>query len=695
LVPPIADERWYAAERSKSEDAMKHLISFVFSAIALQGLCNAEDTARPMQPRDLYSIQRVSDPRVSPDGRLVAFTVAQTNFEQDETDSDVWVVATAGGAPRKLTAAPGSDHSPRWSPDGERIAFISDRTGTDNLFVIRIDGGEARQLTSSETDVYKPQWSSDGRKLIVGSRVVPEGKSQIENWTRDELPESKVRTIDRLLFRQWDRWLGDERNHVFLVDSISGEMTDLTPGDFDTPPVSLTSGHDFDLAPDGSELVFVRNDDPDSAASTNHDLFLTHIATGKTEKITVNPGRDANPRYSPDGRFIAYTSMANAGYEADEDVLVVYDRATGEIRRLTDDLDRSVRETAWTPDSRQIVFSARDEGRISLFVADLEGQVTRIAKEGYSGGLSITPDGERVVISRSYNHQPAELFMVSLAAGGSHQLTALNAELVAGFDLPKLEDIWYEGADGTRVHGFIQRPPGFEEGKKYPLVLTIHGGPQGMWGDRFMTNWFTFQLVSSPGYVGLFLNPRGSEGYGPKFKAEVSKDYGGRCYEDLMRGLDYALENFDFIDSERLAVMGGSFGGYSVNWIISHNDRFQCAVSHASLYNLTSFFGATEELWFPAWDMGSTPWDEPELYAKWSPHNFAKQMSTPTLVTHGEEDYRVPFAESLQLFTALRHQKVPARLVVFPEEGHVIEGAQNNVRWWMEIHKWLKEYLAE
>jgi dipeptidyl aminopeptidase/acylaminoacyl peptidase len=674
---------------------MKKLMAVGIAILALQGLGSAGETGRPMQPRDLYSIQRLSDPQVSPDGRLVAFTVAQTNFEQDETDSDVWVVAAAGGAPRKLTTAPGSDHSPRWSPDGKRLAFISDRNGADNVFVIRVDGGEARQLTTSDTDVYKPQWSSDGRKLIVGSRVVPSGKNQIENWTLDELPESEARTIDRLLFRQWDRWLGDERNHVFLVDAESGEMDDLTPGDFDTPPVSLTSGHDFDLAPDGADLVFVRNDDPDSATSTNHDLYLKNIATGETAKLTENRGRDANPRYSPDGRFIAYTSMANAGYESDEDVLVVYDRSTGEILRLTDDLDRSVREIAWTPDGRQIVFTARDEGRISLFVADLEGKTTRIAKEGYSGGLSVTPDGERVVISRSYNHQPAELYMVPLTGGSSQQLTKLNVELTNGLDLPPLEDIWFEGADGTRVHGFIQRPPGFVEGRKYPLVLTIHGGPQGMWGDRFMITWFNFQLVSSPGYVGLFLNPRGSEGYGPRFKAEVSKDYGGRCYGDLMRGLDYALENFDFIDPERLAVIGGSFGGYSVNWIIGHNDRFKCAVSHASLYNLSSFFGATEELWYPAWDMGSTPWDEPELYAKWSPHHFAKQMSTPTLVTHGEEDYRVPFAESLQLFTTLRRQKVPARLVVFPDEGHVIEGAQNNVRWWMEIHRWLGTYLGD
>jgi len=674
---------------------MKRVFLTAVATIAVLALSSPTEAGRPMQPQDLYSIKLVSDPQVSPDGRLIAFTVTQADLGRNEIGSDLWLVAAAGGTPRRLTSGSGVDHSPRWSPDGKTLAFISDRGGVENLHIISIAGGEAHQLTSSETDVDHPLWSRDGRFLIVGSRIVPEGKEQIENWTRDELPDSEARTIDRLLFRQWKSWLGDERNHLFRVDAASGAMTDLTPGDFDTPPVSLSTSHDSDLSPDGSKLVFVRNEDPDSAASTNHDLFLTDLTAGTTTKITDNPGRDANPHFSPDGRFIAYTSMATPGYEADEDVLVVYDRTTREHRRLTEDLDRSVRELVWSPAGDSIVFTARDEGRISVFAVGLEGEVTRIAHEGYSGGLSVTPDGKHVVVARSYNDRPAELYSIPVTGGGSDQLTSFNADLTRELDLPPLEDIRFEGADGVMVHGFIQRPPGFEEGKKYPLVLTIHGGPQGMWADRFMTTWFTFQLVSSPGYVGLFLNPRGSEGYGPEFKAQVSRDYGGRCYRDLMLGLDWALENFDFIDPGKLAVIGGSFGGYSVNWIIGRDDRFSCAVSHAGLYNLTSFFGATEELWFPAWDMGSTPWDEPELYAKWSPHTAAGSMSTPTLVTHGELDYRVPFAESLQLFTALQHQEVPSRLVVFPDEGHVIEGPQNNVRWWKEIHRWLEVYLGD
>ncbi len=273
------------------------------------------------------------------------------------------------------------------------------------------------------------------------------------------------------------------------------------------------------------------------------------------------------------------------------------------------------------------------------------------------------------------------------------QLTHTNETVLRHLDLAPLEEFWFNGAEGTSVHGFLQRPPDFDPQKKYPVVLTIHGGPQGMWADRFMLTWFTFPLVSAPGYVGVFINPRGSTGYGSQFREQVSEDYGGRCYQDLMLGLDYVLANYPFTDKTRLAAIGGSFGGYSVNWIMGQTDRFDCIVSHASLYNLESFWGATEELWFPEWDFGGTPWQAPQLYDKWSPSQYAPKFSTPTLVTQGELDFRVPYTQSLQLFTALKRQQIPARLVIFPDEGHVISSPQNNIRWWREMHRWLAAYL--
>ncbi len=656
-------------------------------------LCLHAETKRPLTPEDLYRIKEVTDPRVSPDGKWIAFTVSVPDLKANDFNSDIWVMPLAGGDPFQLTRSPESDHSPRWSPDGSRIAFISSRDGVSNLYLISLKGGEAKKVTDSKTSLYLPIWTRDGKHIVCGSRVLPEGKTDIENWTKDELPKCEARTINRLLFRQWKRWLGDKRNHVFLVTIADGSMKDLTPGDFDTPPVSLSSDHDFDISPDGKEICFVKNTDPMLATSTNNDLFIVDVATLNEKKITPNPALDTHPIYSPDGRYIAYAAMEKVGYEADRKVLAVYDRTESRHARLTDSLDRSVEQILWGPDSRSLFFTVREEGRRSIYGVDLKGVVHQICGEGYNGPIDVSPDGKSLLCVRSYNFMPNELFVVSVKEGTTAQLTSLNAAFLKELDLPKLEEFWFTGAENTNVHGFIQKPPGYEAGKKYPVVLTIHGGPQNMWADRFMTTWFTFQLVCAPGYVGVFINPRGSSGYGSTFREQVSRDYGGRCYKDLMNGMDYVLENYDYVDDTRLAAIGGSFGGYSVNWIMAHTDRFKCIVSHASLYNLVSFYGATEELWFPEWDMGKSPWAEPELYAKWSPHVHAEKFKTPTLVTHGELDYRVPLTESFQLFTALQRQGIPSRLVVFPDEGHVISVPQNNVRWWREIYLWLEKYL--
>jgi dipeptidyl aminopeptidase/acylaminoacyl peptidase len=671
---------------------MKTILTITACILLFPHLSGAQ-SKRAMTPEDLFQIKSVKDPHISPDGKWIAFTVSEPILEEDRCNSDIWLLSLQGGEPKQLTYSSENDCSPRWSLDGNHLAFISARDSVENIYLIDVRGGEAKKLTDSKTDLYDPLWSKDGKVIICGSRVLPEGKEHIENWTAEQLPKCKARNIDHLLFRQWDEWLGDDRNHIFGVDAANGTLKDLTPDDFDTPPVSLSSHHDYDIAPDGSEICYVANKARMPATSTNHDIFIKNLKSGQETKLTTNPALDSQPHYSPDGRYIAYTAMEKIDYEADREVLTLYDRKENSFIRLTESLDRSVREIVWNKQSNKIFFTAPDEGRSSIFQVDLKGEVKRLTNEGYNTYLSVHPNGDQLVFVRSYNHQPGELFVMSTEGGQARKLTTMNATLLAELDLPELDEFWFTGADDTRVHGFIQRPPDFDPAKKYPVILTIHGGPQGMWADKFMTTWLTFQLVSSPGYVGVFINPRGSLGYGSTFKEEVSLDYGGKCYDDLMKGLDYVIANYDFVDADKQAAIGGSFGGYSVNWIMGHTDRFDCVVSHAGLYNLISFYGATEELWFPAWDMGSTPWDEPELYNKWSPHNYVNNFKTPTLVTHGELDYRVPFAESLQLFTALQRNEIPSNLIVFHDEGHVINGLQNNLRWWKEIHRWFETYL--
>ncbi len=651
---------------------------------------------KPLLPEDLYQIKELTDLQVSPDGQWIAYVMSVPNLAENDAERAIWLMPITGGTSRRLTGTGSNSDSPRWSPNGKQLAFISNREKTRNLYLIDVSGGEARKLTNSKTDLNSPIWSGKGETILCASRVLPEGKTNIENWTKKELPKCEARAIDRLLFRQWDRWLGDERNHLFLVRVADGSSQDITPADADVPPVSLTTNHDFDMAPDGKEVCYTRNDAPVLAISTNQDIFLLDTVTLKEKKLTENTALDHQPHYSPDGRYIAYTAMAKPGYESDTERLMLYERKTGTHTVLTEKLDRTVGQILWAPNNKALYFTCNDQGHNSIYKVDLKGNLQLVSADGFNSSIVLTPQEERLIFLRGYNHMPYEIFSLGLVGKEKNkvvQLTRQNSEFLAQHELPKLEDFHFKGADDTLVHGYILRPPGFDPAKKYPVVLVIHGGPQGMFGDELLTTWWTYQLISAPGYVGVFINPRGSSGYGALFREQVSKDYGGRCFEDLMKGLDHVLAHYDFVDKEKCAAVGGSFGGYSVNWIMGHSDRFKCIVSHAGLYNLASFYGATEELWYAAWDLGETPWDEPKLYVQWSPHMYAKNFKTPTLITHGEMDFRVPFGESLQLFTTLQRRGIPSRLVVFPDEGHIFTIPQNNVRWWKEIQRWLALYL--
>ncbi|MFQ6091176.1 MAG: prolyl oligopeptidase family serine peptidase [bacterium] len=652
---------------------------------------------RPLETDDLFRFGRVADPQVSPDGERIAYTVSFDNKETNKTNSDIWLIPVEGGEPLQLTNSPEKDYSPRWAPDGERIAFVSDRDGNSQIWVISVEGGEAKKVTSLSTGLSHPVWSPDGRYLLARSRVYPDCASDEENRERDEAKENdpcKARIIDELLYRHWNTWRDRKRNHLFLVNARDGTCRDVTPGDYDCPPISLGSSHDYTFSPEIEEICFVRNIDPMVAISTNNDLFTIPIDGGTPQSVTTSEACDNGPRYSPDGRYIAYRGMKRPGFESDRYRLMLYERTTGEQINLTEDFDRSVREFVWSPDSRRIYFTCRDRGRCSIHSVDIQTKRLRqLSAEGYSHSLAITPGGRDLVFVRSYCHYPDEIYRLSVKGGEAVQITFTNERVLAQIEMNPLEELWFEGAEGTRVHGYLLKPPFFEGGVKYPAVLVIHGGPQSMWGDRFMYRWFNFQLLSAPGYVSIFINPRGSAGYGQKFVDEVSTDYGNRCYVDLMKGLNFVCQRYAFIDTTKIAAVGGSFGGYMVNWIVGHTDRFDCAVSHAGLYNLISFYGATEELWFPEWDLGQTPWENPEGYSRWSPHRFAQNFKTPVLITHGQQDFRVPVEESMQLFTACQRQGVPTRFVYFPDEGHVIEKPRNVTLWWRQMYDWFEKYL--
>jgi dipeptidyl aminopeptidase/acylaminoacyl peptidase len=579
------------------------------------------------------------------------------------------------------------------------------------VYVISASGGEATQLTRISTGADNVLWSPNGKTLAFTSEVYPDCRDEACNSQRDaarERSKVKARIYGRLLYRHWDRWSEGKRSHLFAIAKEGGASAslgagtprDLTPGaDYDVPPFSLGGPDAVAFSPDGKELCFTAITDKDEALSTNADLFVVPVdGSSEPKRITTNPAFDGSPAYSPDGRFIAYRAQMKAGYESDRWRLMLYERANGRHINLTENFDRSPEGYAWSSDSKEIYFHFEDRTEAPIFTVSAApgSEPKALVKDGFNGDLSVSADGRTLVFTRSSLTMPAEIFAASADGSGVRQLTRQNAEKLAALELNKPESFWFEGAGGTKIHGLLLRPPGFDASRKYPLLLLCHGGPQTMWSNSWGYRW-NAQMFASPGYVVVMINRRGSTGYGQKFTDEINNDYGGKAFEDLMKGLDYVLTRYPFVDASRLGAAGASFGGFMIDWMASQSKgRFKVLVAHSGVYNQVSFYGATEELWFPEWDLRGTPWTNTDSYKKWSPSTYAAEFGkykTPTLVIHGELDFRVPYTEGLQMFTALQRQGVPSKLLIFPDEGHWILKPQNSELWYKTVLDWLATYL--
>ncbi|MBI2957089.1 MAG: S9 family peptidase [Acidobacteria bacterium] len=677
---------------------MKHRrIGLLSLCVATALFCLAQPAAagRPLTFDDLISFGRVSDPQVSPDGRWVAYVVDRYEKATNARRSSLWLAALDTGENRQLTRGEQRDFRPRWSPDSQTLAFLSNRSGTWQIWTIRIDGGEASLLRALPVDVTDVLWSRDGRWLAFTADVYPDCPDLECTKKRDEEKEKskvKAQLYDRLMVRHWNVWNDGKRSHVFVLPADGkGEPRDLTPGDASVPPF-LGGAHEFDVSPDGRELAFARNVDKNEALSTNSDVWNVPTDGGEAKRITTSPAWDGSPRYSPDGRWIAYRAMARAGFEADRTRLVLYERATGQMRELTPAFDNSVGDFIWAPDSSRIYFAADVEGFTAIYQVTVpDGALNAVVKKGTNTAPAITHDGKTLVFLRQRMNQPAEVFRASVETGEARQLSRVNDARLAELEMSPGESFSVRGAKGAEVQSWLLKPPGFDAAKKYPVVVLIHGGPQGTWGDEFHYRW-NAQMFAAPGYVVVMPNPRGSPGWGQKFVDEISGDWGGKVYADIMKVVDY-VETLPFVDRARLCAGGGSYGGYMANWILGHTARFRCLFSHAGVYNLTSEYGATEELWFPEWEFRGTPWTNRKLYERWSPDMFVRNFRTPTLVIHGQLDYRVPVEQGLELFTALQRQGVPSKLLYFPDEAHWILKPQNSELWYKTVHAWLAEHL--
>jgi dipeptidyl aminopeptidase/acylaminoacyl peptidase len=674
--------------------------------LTVAATCAAEAAGRPMTAADLQAIERISDPQVSPDGGRVVYTVGVPDLAANRIARNLWMVSVQTGVTRALTTT-GRDSLGRWAPDGRRIAFVSQRDGGAQLYVMNVDEpAEPVRLTRVSGGVDNIVWSGDGQLLAFTSEVYPDCRDEAcdaaRDKARDEAP-SRVRIYDRLLYRHWTTWSEGKRAHLFIVSSSGGPPRDLTPGaDYDVPPREREGPHPIAFSPDGRALCYTAVADRVEATSTNGDLFEVSITGGEPRRLTTNPGFDGAPAYSPDGLSILYRSQARAGYESDKWRLMLYDRATGRQTSLTEAFDRSVETAVWSTDGTAIFFNAEDRGEMPVFELTLGG-TAREPRAGLPHAVTagmfdaeFDLSGQTLVVARSSLAAPAELQLVNLVTGLSKPLTHHNAPRLDGLDLARAEAFTFAGAGGTEVGGLLVRPPAFDPSRKYPVVMLLHGGPQTQWGDTWSYRW-NAQLFASPGYVVVMINRRGSTGAGQKFTDEVAGDWNGKAVEDLLKGLDFVLAKYSFTDPQRLAAAGGSYGGYMVDWLASQSKgRFKALISHAGVYDLASMYGATEELWFPEHDLGGTPWTNPSAYQRMSPSSHAAEFGrfkTPTLVICGEQDYRVPYTQSLEFYTALQRQDVPSKLVVFPDEGHWILKPQNSLVWYREVHAWLAQYL--
>jgi dipeptidyl aminopeptidase/acylaminoacyl peptidase len=666
---------------------------------------------RAMRIEDLYQFKRVADPQISPDGKWVVYQVGTVNLGENKSGTNLWLASTDGKSPpRRLTTSAKSDRHPRWSPDGKQIVFESNRGGESQLWVIDMAGGEARQLTSISTGASNAMWSPDGAHIAFVSAVYAENSEkpfkesdELNKKKAEEISKSpvKAKVFTRLFYRHWDSYVEDKRQHLFVIPAQGGEPKDVTPGDRDAYPTSTTFsvGDDFVFSPDSKYLVYTAVPDRDEAWSTNYEICRVPIAGGTVDTLTIaNKAADGCPRFSPDGKKFAYRAQHKPGYEADCWELMIVDcnedgTWKGKPKSITPEFDRGVDDLVWASNT-QIFFTAEDHAATGIYITTITDDKPKLLHpKHHNTSLSWSQTARILAFTQSAMDRPNEVYMVREDEAVLTNLSQANTKLLSELDRPRPESVEIPVEGGVKMQMWILKPPGFDEKLKWPVVYLVHGGPQGVWEDGWSYRWNP-EAWAAQGYVIALPNPRGSTGFGQKFVDEISGDWGGKCYRDLMAGADY-VEKLPYVDRDRIASAGASFGGYMMNWFAVNTGRFKTLITHCSVWNFESMWGTTDELWFDEYEHGGLPWEKPGAYAEFSPHKKAANLGkfkTPMLIIHNDYDYRCPIGQGQELFTALQRQGVPSRFVNFPDEGHWVQKPKNGEFWHQEVFKWLKKY---
>ncbi|WP_405223663.1 S9 family peptidase [Lentisalinibacter sediminis] len=676
------------------------------AALLTVGLAGTAD-AQGLTADDLVELKRLSEPAVAPDRSAAAYTLRETDREADRGRTDIWLLPLRGDAvPRRLTNHPENDTSPQWSPDGQRLYFLSARSGSRQVWMMPLDFGEPAQVTDYGVPVSTFRISPDGAALAFTAAVLPDCEADLA-CTAEQLaaragsPETG-RVYDRLMVRHWDRWEDGTISRLFTTalgeDGLAGN----------TPPRLVSAGllaeipsrpfggvADYAFSPDGRGLVFTaKPEDRQEAWSTDSDLYAVAAGGGRLQNLTEeNPGRDGHPVFSPDGERLAWLSMATAGYESDRRRIMLRDTDSGRTREVAPEWDRSPSELAFSTDGREIYAVAQDRGRRLLFRIDIEsGSVLPLTAAGTAGSISVGP--EAVVFVKHSLRAPADLHRLDLQTLGLERITAVNDERLAGIRMAEFEQFSFPGWNEETVYGYVMEPVDREPDAEYPIAFLIHGGPRGSFADQFHYRWNP-QIYAAAGYGAVFIDFHGSTGYGQAFTDSINGDWGGKPLTDLKRGLAAALTAHPWLDGERACALGASYGGYMINWIAGNwPERFRCLVNHDGLFDLRMMYFATEELWFPEHEFGGPYYAGPTAYENHNPVHYVTNWRTPMLVVHGALDYRVPGTQALATFTALQRQGVESRLLWYPDENHWVLKPANSVQWHRQVLGWLERYLG-
>ncbi len=689
-------------------------ITYFVASLAC-GLCvAAPQQTHPFSVHDMLAMDRISDPQVAPDGACVAFVVRRTDLEANRGRHDLWLaslegiglVSFDGIELRRLTSDPQNDSNPRWSPDGRTIWFLSDRSGSSQVWRIPVDGGEAEQVTKEPLDVGNLVIAPDGRHIAYTMEVFPDGKTVECTRSRlDQRQESKTtgRVYEKLFVRHWDTWEDGRRSHLFVRPVADGpdaggpdEAVDVMAGmDADTPSVPFGGPEEITFTPDGRGVVFTAKDAGRAEAwSTDFDLYYAPVDGSAPPKCLTedNDAWDTHPVFSPDGKTLAYLAMSRPGYEADQFRIMLQDWPNGPKRLLNKDWDRSASAIHWSSDGKGLYAIAADVGDDALFYLLVkDGKVHTVVKGGTVHALDVGAD--RVVFSFSNLCSPAELHFLKHGSTLGIPPTEINKAKVAAARMGEYEQFSFPGWNDETVHAYVVKPVDFDPARKYPVAFLIHGGPQGSFGNTFHYRWNP-QAYAGAGYAAVMVDFHGSIGYGQAFTDSIRGDWGGKPLVDLQKGLAAALERYPWMDGDRVGALGASFGGYMINWIAGQwPERFRCLVNHDGNLDERMAYFDTEELWFPEWDHLGTPWDNPTGYEEHNPLRFVANWKTPMLVIHGALDFRVPLTQGLGTFNALQRRGIPSKLLYFSDENHWVLKPHNSVLWHETVIGWLDQWL--